>query len=248
MDLKKFPLFLIKFCEREEYVDSLLAGNIYMKASGYFRTLPGEDTYRGDQFDGKKPLDIGNEVAYIEAPDGERIYLNGIPGVSITKFVTGFEGDDRIPIFCACLMSEDILEKIDEESFKIKDEHIKELSQFGSYAAMIPLDELFDKLNQFRSNNPQIYFEGKPVQYVDIKKHYDPNELDEEEDWMIPFFTKDNAYKFQHEWRLLAISEEELIANGEDCWICNVGAFQQAFKLSTDDLIHGRFFIGEKNQ
>lgn len=247
MELREFPLYIIKFCEKEEYIDSLLAGNLYMKASGYFRSLPGEDTYRGDEFDGKKPLDIGDAVAYLEGPDGERIYMNGMDGVSITKFVSGFEGDDRVPIFCACLMSEDILEKTSEDSFKIKDEYIGELSQFGSYAAMIPLGELFNKLEQYRKENPHIYFKGQQVQYVDIRKYYDPYEVDADGEWDVPFFTKDNAYRFQHEWRLLAISGQELIGEGEDSWICSLGAFQYAVKLSTEDLIHGEFYIGGRN-
>ena len=38
--------YLIKVAEKKEYIDDLLAGNLYMKESGYFRKL--EDGYRGD--------------------------------------------------------------------------------------------------------------------------------------------------------------------------------------------------------
>jgi hypothetical protein len=41
---------LLKFCERAEYAQGILAGNIYMKEGAYFRRL--EDTFRGDPFDG----------------------------------------------------------------------------------------------------------------------------------------------------------------------------------------------------
>lgn len=49
------PLFILKFCEKREYRDSLLNGDVYFKKSGYFRKL--EDGYRGDKNDGKRPID-----------------------------------------------------------------------------------------------------------------------------------------------------------------------------------------------
>lgn len=186
-------------------------------------------------------------VAYLEAPDGERIYLNGVPWAITKNIVAGFEGDDRIPIFCACMMSEEILEKTGENSFKIKNEYIQELSQFGSHVAMIPLGELLEKLECYVKENPQVGFKSGVVRYVDIKKQYDPNKYNDKEEWYLPFFTKDNAYKFQNEWRLIAVGAEDLIASGENCWVCEVGAFQYAVKMSADDLIHGEFHISTED-
>lgn len=237
----EFPLYLVKFCEKEEYADSLLAGNLYMKASGYFRNLPGENAFRGDPYDGKFKINIGDEIAYIETEDGERIYLNGVPGVKMTSFVQGFEGDDKIPIFCACLLDDSILEKTGETSFRIKRQNVEHLEQFGAYAVFIPLGELVDKLEKYHEQNPDIFFTGKKVSYIDLEN----SEEEIPEDRLEAFFRKDTAYKEQNEWRLLAYAADHELIEESDAWICDVGAFQYAVKIPTAAFAESEFHIGE---
>lgn len=243
-----FPLYLIKFCEKEEYIDDIIEGKLYMNASGYFRDLPGENTYRGDPFDGRRFIDVGNEEMYLEQLDGERVYLNGVPGFSVNNFTVGFSGDDKIPIWCACLMSDKVLEKIDETSMKLKKEYAEALSKFGKYAILISFDELVKKLNEFHKNHSDIQMYGKEVEYCDISKEYPIETLnDNGQDWTTPFFKKDNAYKLQNEWRLMALcGGEALVESYKDHWICDVGPFLYAVRMKTEDLVNGTFHICEE--
>lgn len=242
---ENFQLYLLKFCEKEEYVDDILSGKLYMNASGYFRNLPEENDYRGDPFDGKQPIDVGDTEIYLEGPDGERLILNGVPWASIKNFSSGFSGDDIIPIWCACLMSLELFDQIDDKSFKLKKEYAESLSKFGEYIAIIPLGELQDKLYKFMQNHPGLHLIGKSVKYCDINKEYSLDTLNNENaDWTIPFFTKDNAYKFQNEWRLIAVHEKkDLLKSPQEHWICDIGPFEYALKIDTETFINGTLVI-----
>lgn len=244
----EFPLYIIKFCEKPEYIDDIMDGRLYMRASGYFRDLPEENTYRGDPFDGKMPIEIGEEEVYIEEPDGERVYLNGVPWASMQNFTAGFSGDDKIPIFCACLFTDEMMEKTGETSFRIKKDYVEVLAQFGSYVAMIPIGEVLEKLNQYEKLHPDIAFKAEPVRYTDIKKEYMADILnDDERDWTEPFFIKDNSYHLQNEWRLIAFSKKDnfLVDSPTGAWICDLGKFEYAVRMTTEDLVHGEFHVGE---
>lgn len=241
-------IYLIKVAEKKEYIDDLLAGNIYMKESGYFRKL--EDCYRGDCYDGRRPIDIGDEIAYLENPEtGERLYLNGVPGVQMTNFNVGFEGDDKIPIFCAFMMDADVIEITGEDSFCIKPSYLQELAQFGQYVAFIPLGEMMMKLDEYGKQHRDIAFFTGKVAYMDIMKEYSADQDDDDELGKYrAFFNKDMKYAKQNEWRIVALGREKLINETMDHWKVNVGAFQYAVGMEMDDLLKGEFHIGERDE
>lgn len=217
-----FPRIAMKFCEKKEYAEDVANGNIYMKESGYFRKL--EDTFRGDKFDGKRPLDVIGESATIESSDGDKIEF------SHNDFmVEGFVKDDKMPIFCATLLNENIIELIEKASnnelkFKFKKEFIGEASKFGKYIAFFNIDVFINKMDYYlKSNN--IAAKVGAVQYTDISKEYDPNiEITNSNQQYEVFFKKDNLYQWQNEWRVVLIKNDHtLISDNKDFYIMKLG-------------------------
>lgn len=230
----RMPILLLKFCEDLSYAQDVINGKLYMKESGYFRRL--EDDYRGDPQDGKKPIEIGNQEMYLESEEGERIYLNGVPWAEVRNFMLGFEGDDKVPLFCACALTHDILEYRGRGRFKIKSKYLEELQKFGKYVAIITYDEMEKKIRKFLDDHPGFAAKYGGVQYTDIKKEYSFEE-DEEGDRYQRFFKKDIHYKYQNEFRLLFVAKNRIIGEDSDHWICNVGKFVYGYVVPAEEIM-----------
>lgn len=239
---QNFGIYLIKFAEKEEYIDDLLRGKIYMKEAGYFRKL--EDGYRGDKNDGKMPIDMTGETITLQAENGESISFN-----MVKDFQIGFSGDNKVPIFCAVLMDDKIIEICDDNAFKIKDEYLQEMQQFGKYVCFIPYEEMLQKIDQYIKAHPGIGFIHGPVYYCDIMSKY---RIDEPEDENLGvyrrFFNKDSAYRKQHEWRLLAHSDEALIGDQEDHLLLDFGEFEYGVKGTVSMLLDSRFIMEREEE
>lgn len=241
-----FTPYLIKVAQKQQYIDDLLAGHIYLKEAGYFRKL--EDNFRGDPNDGRRPIDLGDTEAYIEIPDtGERIHINGVPGVKIHNFSVGFQGDDKVPVFCAFLMEPDVLEITGEDSFRIKSEFLQELAKFGGYTAFVPLGEMMDKLREYNEAHKDIAFITSSVSYVDIMKEYGPDMEAEDQPFgdYQAFFIKDAAYAMQNEWRIVAVCKDALIDKDSDHWIADVGPFEYSIAIDMQSLLEHDFHVGK---
>lgn len=233
----EFPVWILKFAEEKQYLESLLEGNIYFKESGYFRKL--EDNYRGDRNDGKVPLEIQPDMEfYLESEDGERLDFTGM----VPEIRLGYEGDDKVPLFCASIVDERIIEWTGKKSFHFKKEFADELSQFGKYVAIIPIGEMYEKLKIYQKKHEKITFVQGEVKYVDIKKVYDDSVLDKWEnaaEYYKVFFNKDLRYQWQNEWRVIMHSPEMLISDKEDSVTIDVGKFEYGILTETDMICNG---------
>ncbi|WP_196594492.1 hypothetical protein [Pectinatus sottacetonis] len=127
----RYPIGIIKFFAQEEWRKDFLNGKIYFKASGYFREL--EDTYRGDKYDGQKPIDI--KLSKISIMKDNKVV---IPNDKLLNMTFGFNGDDKIPICCASSVDYDIL-NIENNMYKFKEDFINKMAQFGKYIAYVPI-------------------------------------------------------------------------------------------------------------
>ena len=222
-----FPNIGMKFCEKREYAEDIAKGIIYMKESGYFRKL--EDTYRGDSFDGISPVDLDGETAALETNDGERIefIISGVMKI-------GFERDDKLPIFCATLLSEDILElneKLSDTEYraKFKDEFVTEISKFGKYVVIFNIDDFISKMETFLKSKKVVGMSG-PIKYVEITKEYNESIISNHEHNQYEcFFKKDKSYKLQNEWRTILIDENHtLIDSNSDFYVMRLEQLHQA--------------------
>lgn len=232
---------LIKVCSKEEYIEDIKHGKIYMNESGYFRKL--EDNYRGDRFDGKSPINLEsykNKTMILESLDNpsERLEL---PIVTVSNFITGFDRDDKIPMFCCSLVSEEILEFASSGELKIRKEYLREMRKFGNFFCMFTLKELVFGLRQVEEKNEFVML-GRKVQYTNIKKEYLPEILNDQNRCQYePFFKKDITYRWQNEWRVLFHSGNgPIISNDENHYIAQIPAFQWFESGTLDDLEHKR--------
>lgn len=234
----ELPRYLLKFCEKREYAEELLKGKLYMKESGYFRRL--EDTYRGDVNDGVKPIDMTGKTVIIESIGSNKVK---IPLDNIMNFRLGFEGDKKTPVFCASMMDDDILEKIDNTSCKYRDEFLSELSKFGEYVVIISYDEFIMKIQAKIEEKNDLAALFSKVKYVDIMKEYDfpvCDDFEGIESQYRQFFNKDKSYKWQNEFRLLLLGKHnnELINSSNDSYVLDIGEFKYAL-MTTVDILKG---------
>lgn len=237
------PVYLLKFFEKKEFAEELLNGKIYMKESGYFRKL--EDNYRGDRNDGRRPIDMANQSIFIESLDSERLKLT-----NIFNFNMGFSGDDKIPIFCASLMDDCILERTSDTSCKFRKEFLDELTKFGRYVSIINYSEFSQKIKLKQQENQDLFMmmSGK-VKYSNIMQEHGfegmSKEYNTSEKYMA-FFKKDKSYEWQNEFRLMLLSNNELIDNKNDSYILDIGKFEYANIASTDALATGSIQVDLK--
>jgi len=244
MKLRKvqLPNFLIKFFEKEEFRDSFLNGNIYLKESGYFRKL--EDTYRGDVNDGLMPIDVSKTDMTMTVQKNGMV----ITADQIKNFKAGFVGDDKIPIFCGSILNNNIVYETEFHTLKFKKEFIDEITKFGKYIAFINLDEFMAKVQKVLLEK-QIGFKCDQVTYVDILNEYTNKPLGHH-DWekqLNVFFRKDTLYRWQNEWRLLLEPTEKnvLIGDDSDHYILSIGPLDQAAPLNADVIINKEIYVME---
>ena len=242
---KEFPAYLFKVSERKEYIDDLLSGNLYMNVSGDSRKL--EDTYRGDKFDGRRPIDVSECEIKLRSEDGEEIILNRPDSGMVSNFHTGFAGDDRIPMFCSGMLTADIMEITGDEIFRIKKEYIEELKKFGNYVAVISVEEMYEKLRVYNQANPTSAFLYGRVKYTDIMHEYSLTDCTKEDELGVysSFFKKDLSYRFQNEWRVLMVGSEPPVPENEDHVVLNVGKFEYGVSMHLNLFEEGEFQIKE---
>lgn len=222
-----------------------------MKESGYFRKL--EDNYRGDPYDGKQPVTpTSNDYILIGDPKSPMGQIR-IDAPQIIKMEFGFQGDDKIPLFCCSLLSEEIVARKGKREFSLKPGFISEMSKFGKYAMIFCLSELAQGLLSYANAN-LLGLIAHPVSYVDISKEYDGSSS---AGMYSAFFKKDLKYQGQNEWRALLSKPASplvsptpwapLIGAGEDHLIATIPPFKQygivtiselekqVFKIEGDD-------------
>lgn len=244
-EYENFPDILIKFSEKKEYLEDIVNGNIFMNESGYFRKL--EDNYRGDKNDGKRPIDLSNmKDQFIEFKplDGSTEGIK-LPIEFIYNFTVGFQGDDKIPLFCCSQLNEKILEKESETTLKFKDSFLNEMLQFGKYFLMFLEYEFLENITDFISEK-NIGAKCGPISYQDIQSTYDIDILGNKKyNQYDAFFKKDVLYKNQNEWRILLISNEEkaLIGDDNSSFIANIKPLQWSHIGEISDLKKARINI-----
>lgn len=235
------PDLLIKVCSREEYVEDIRHGKIYMNESGYFRKL--EDNFRGDRLDGKSPINLESlreEKIILEPKDGPSKRIE-IPIANVSNFTVGFERDDKIPIFCCSLVSEEILEIESDGVLKFRKEYIEEMSQFGEYYAIFSFHEFVAGLKRIEKETGFMAL-GRKVQYVNIKEEYLLEILNNQDRSQYePFFKKDQNYYWQNEWRVLFHRDNSpIISDQEDHYIAQIPEFDWFISGNMEEIKQAR--------
>lgn len=217
---QRFKRFFSPFFVRvskKEYLEELLDGKIYMNSSGFFRSL--DDNYRGDKSDGKTQVSSKNLLIVIEDPiTGERILFDENHGLQPDSLLFGFDGDDRVPIFCMTYLDSHAFDYVGNDSFVVKKEIVDEISRFGEYFVSFSVNEVMDRIKQFNNNNKDYNLMTGKVEYYnpdEIISLKDINTIDIKYGQYKPFFRKTEGYKNQHEWRAVLIGDEPALAEGQ---------------------------------
>ncbi|OOE22027.1 hypothetical protein [Bacillus subtilis] len=230
-EFKKLSLF-VKFT-KEEYVNDILDGKLYMNNFKYFIDLEKKKRVKGqgDKF----------EAAFVTRAVDLRIIdtrTNTVIGVSKSaEIIERYTEAPKVPLFCFTYFSNEdftILEETDENitvtlnlNSDEKDVFIKD---FGEKAIVFPGDFLNIVLSSFEKQNLRGI--AKPVQYCDFdfldedrRKLFENGSID-------MFFWKDHFFKTQREIRIVLPEkriENNLIVNFQ-------GIRDEAFVLNTEDL------------
>ena len=219
-----FPDLLIKVSGKQEYIEDLCGGKVFMNESGYFRKL--DDNYRGDRLDGKAPINLTltgtPELVFFDLKNPENRVE--IPADAIRSFTTGFSGDDKIPLFCCSQLDETILRKVTDTEWAFCEEFISEMEKFGEYYLIFFKNELLNGLVPYADGLGAGYGEGK-VSYQDISQAYDINRIsDGTKNLFQPFLKKDISYKWQNEWRVFFARKDgtPIIGNDEHHHIATI--------------------------
>lgn len=243
----KYSNVLLKFSSKREYLEDLTQGLLYMNESGYFRGL--EDTYRGDPNDGKSPVSLEkyqDEKLIIGPADGSHESIE-IPISHVSNFKIGFHGDDKIPLYCCTMLTGDILERDGPNTFRFCQEFIAEMKQFGDYVVWIDGEELIRSVERYAEEHGLLAMYG-PVEYLDILSVYDLELLNERRaNQYEPFFKKDQAYRWQNEWRLLFLSQNgDLIGEQEHHLCVQLPPLKWAHIFTIKDLEENRIEVNEQ--
>ncbi|QNQ51867.1 MULTISPECIES: hypothetical protein [Bacillus amyloliquefaciens group] len=237
-EFEKLNLF-VKFT-KEEYVNDILDGKLYMKNFKHFIDLEKKEKIKGqgDKF----------EAAFVtRAVDLRIIDLRTKKVIGVSKeaeIIERYTEASKIPLYCFTYFPSEDFKILEEKDEKIiigldlnpeeKDVFIKD---FGEKAIIFPGDFLKKVLSSLKKQN--ILGVAKLVQYCDFN-FLDENRRKLFENGSIDmFFWKDLFFKTQREIRIV-LPEKRI----EDSIIINFeGIRDQAIVLDTEDLLEGEFEI-----
>lgn len=243
----EFPNLFLKVSSKREYLEDLKNGRLFMNESGYFREL--EDTYRGDRNDGKCPISMKpyyGESLIIGPADKPEERIE-IPISCVENFVMGFSGDEKIPIYCCSVVSEEIVEQITPYRFRFREEYLAEMKQFGEYVAVFDGSELIQNIMKYATEK-RINFTCDRVTYTDISSAYSIEMLTQKpRNQYAPFFVKDVSYRWQNEWRLVLESgKEPLIGTDQHHYLAQLPPLSYCYIAPLESLLKSEITLEEK--
>ncbi len=253
----EFSKIAMKFCEKLEYAQEIVKGNIYMKESGYFRCL--EDTFRGDQYDGIIHVVEEYKKVPFTFSDGTTCEIQ-----IMSEDTYGLKDDDKFPIFCSTLFDEHIITPLSDSSGVFCKEFIEEISQFGNYVVCFSVEEFEDKALEHAIEKDLFCQFGRVayLNYTDVFPSSSHNEqIDERVELFLgliykhtgenieggkPFqtesytlFQKDPFYRWQNEWRFVLLDEKNvLIPAHSDYYVMSIGMLSSARVYEINDIIN----------
>ena len=213
---------LIKFCQKQEYVDDILSGKLFMNELGTFNNVT--DSFRNDIYDGYR-VQEGDAIARIKWR-GESIRF------PITKLPMSFVGANKIPVFSAVQLSKNILDEITPGQYKFKKIVLDHMEQFGQYAVIINKTELMNKVEEYANrNNVRIHCGN--IRYMDSKNPLPKVDSWEEQihEFIFVKTTSDGRdYQHQNEWRM-AVTYPQVIPEDKNYFQMIVGELEYSIQI-----------------
>lgn len=226
---KEYPDILIKISKRE-YLEDIIKGKIYFNKAEYYRKI--EIDSSTDSREGKIRIDISQPIL------NDNPLFDLIAKCSPEEFNLSIKSSQKTPIFCCSILENDMIVSKGAGKFDLSKEYTNEMKKWGNCILVFSLDEFCSKMLKKCTElniNPVIakikYDQeenmlsySKFVQLMKINKYE-------------AFFHKRNAYKNQHEFRVV-LGGKDIITNSNH-FTLDIGKLETAkiFDLeSLDDL------------
>lgn len=235
---------LIKFFEKRKWANSFRKGNLYINEAGKFITE--ENNFRGDDYEGSHVVSFENTilVQFKNEANGETIQIPLQPKTPIKQ---SFVGAKKVPIFCAARLNETNFIKIGSDEYKIAEDFISYMEQFGSFAVIFDKRELLNKINK-KADILNVPVASGNVQYQNYDnefKHFE-NIKEQYEQFFCKYISDDRNYDKQNEWRVL-LGDTKLIDNKHDHFELGIGKLKYATQvIETKYLKKGVFHFNAK--
>ncbi len=212
--MKRKRNFLLAKFGKKEHLESLIAGNLRLTAIDVYRKI--ENNFMGDDWEGYIPVDPS--TISLKNSKGEVIHL---PSPLSVKF--SFVDYGQIPVFCASILNSNVMDKVSENSFMLKESFKCEMEKFldgldekDKYILLFNSDELINNLkNSIYFKNKTIAYISQPVVYKDFKNYSsffkNLNPYNPTPDAYDLCFIKRNIYCWQNEWRLIVDGTEKVL-------------------------------------
>jgi hypothetical protein len=206
-------------------------GSIYFNPISKCRT--DITIYRGDNREGQVPIDPSSLKVLNKS--GQNIF-DYIP--KPTTVMKSIVGDDSILLFCASMITKDIL-FYNDPNYIFADDYKLAIKEFGDYVLLFNSEELLELLRKAQINaNPEFGFTSGPIIYRDL------TDFSKEGDYqkaynttgsvLDPYFVKSDIYKTQNEWRLIIDgSYEPLPTNNDGSYIIKIDKMKWANLFDT---------------
>ena len=234
-----FSNMIIKFCQKQEYIDDVLSGNIFMSTLEKHNNT--DDSYRGDELDGYRAFSP-------ELYHSARLEWGGVVlPLPIEGMKISYVGMNKIPVFSCVQVDSNMLDEILPNKFRFKKSAIEHMAQFGDYAVFLSKTEMITKIENYANKNNVRVHCGN-VRY--IQENTPIPEVKSWEELIEQFvFAKTvsdtRKYNLQNEWRI-AITYPQVVNDNDKHIVIDIGKMEYAVQIpSIDWLREGTLGIAE---
>ncbi len=232
--------FLIAKFGNKEHLEQLQKGNIFFNAIQTYRD-DGTD-YRGDSMEGKIPIDPSKII--IIGSDGKDIFETLPRPDTVTQSLLG---DECLMMFCAAAITTEVMDNIEGNKWRFKDEFKSAIQDFGEYVLLLWSIDLLGHIELASDSNGQkIGYDSGPILYRDLRDYDNTEEYRKTGSWLDRYFVKGLPYKSQNEWRVIIDGEKEALkANCGKGFLLQTSPFEYSRLMRTTELLNGEIEIGD---
>jgi len=222
---KEYPDILIKVSKRE-YLEDIIQGKLYFNNAEYFRDI--ETDSSKDSREGKVRIDTS------KLNDNDPIFdFNSI--FSPEELNLSVKSSQKTPIFCCSVLERNMLIPKGKGEFDLSKAYLKEMEKWGNCVLVFSLHEFCSKVyNKCFDQNiiplmKKITYdqEENSLSYSEFVELMKFNKYD-------VFFHKTNAYKNQHEFRVVLGGAN--VAKDKGNYILNIGKLELATIFELESL------------
>lgn len=198
---------------KQEHLEMLANGVVYLNPVSKYRN----DTtiFRGDRYEGLVPINPFSLKIFDKS--GKDIFEDIPQPTTVMKSIVG---DDSVLLFCASMITIDILH-YKNRGYVFNDDYKLAVKEFGEYVLLFNSEELLEQLRKKQKcANPQFGFISGSIIYRDLNDFSQTssylNSYNTTGSVYDSYFVKSDLYKSQNEWRLIVDGSHEALPTNDD--------------------------------